>query len=331
MRGRLLSTLLAAGFGLAGCGDADRVGTGEPVRVRVRAGASFAEVTDSLHAKALVARPQLFRGYARVTGKATQVKPGTYEFHQDAGWRHVLDVLVAGDVLTTKLTIPEGMRLGDIVDRVAGVAGVPADSLLAAMDDTLAAQRFRVPGPTLEGYLYPATYTLPVDTHPDSIVAELVQTYQRVWTEERRARARAIGLSERQVVTLASIIEEEAVDPDEMAVISAVYHNRLRIGMALQADPTVQYALGNHRERLLYADIERVRDHPYNTYARPGLPPGPIASASERAIDAALHPADVPWLYFVAQSDGTHVFSRTLAEHNRARARIRRERRARTS
>jgi UPF0755 protein len=331
MRARLLSLLLAAGLGLAGCGDVDREGTGEPVRVRVRAGASFGEGTDSLRAKLLVDEPRVFRWYARLTGKATQVKPGTYEFHQDAGWRHVLDVLVAGDIVTTKLTIPEGMRLDDIAVRVAEVAGVGADSLRAALRDTAAAARFRVPGPTLEGYLYPATYTLPVDTHPDSIVAELVRTYRRVWTDERRARATAVGLSERQVVTLASIIEEEAIDPDEMPIISAVYHNRLRIGMALQADPTVQYALGNHRERLLYADIERVRDHPYNTYARPGLPPGPIASASERAIEAALYPADVPWLYFVARNDGTHVFSRTLAEHNRARASIRRERRARAS
>jgi UPF0755 protein len=133
------------------------------------------------------------------------------------------------------------------------------------------------------------------------------------------------------VVTLASIIEKEAVNPEEMPLISSVYHNRLRIGMALQADPTVQYALGGHRERLLYADIERVRGHPYNTYARPGLPPGPIASASERAIDAALSPADAKYLYFVARSDGTHVFSRTLDEHNQARANIRREQRARPS
>jgi UPF0755 protein len=110
-----------------------------------------------------------------------------------------------------------------------------------------------------------------------------------------------------------------------MPVISAVYHNRLRIGMPLQADPTVQYALGGHRERLLYADIDRVADHPYNTYTQPGLPPGPIASPAERAIDAALAPADVDFLYFVARPDGSHVFSRTLAEHNRARVEIRRQ------
>jgi UPF0755 protein len=315
---------------VAACGGRGE-GTGEPVRIRVRAGAPFSEVADSLQAARIITQPRLFRWYARLSGKATRVKPGTYEFRPEVAWGRLLDDLVAGNIVTAKLTIPEGMALADIAERIAAIAGVNADSLRSSMRDTASAARFEVPGPTLEGYLYPATYTMPVDAPADTILAELVRTYKRVWTEERRARAAALGMSERQVVTLASIIEKEAVNPEEMPLISSVYHNRLRIGMALQADPTVQYALGGHRERLLYADIERVRGHPYNTYARPGLPPGPIASASERAIDAALSPADAKYLYFVARSDGTHMFSRTLDEHNQARANIRREQRARPS
>src|SRR5690606_19634474 len=125
-----------------------------------------------------------------------------------------------------------------------------------------------------------------------------------------------------------SIVEKEARIASEMPTIAAVYHNRLRIGYPLQADPTVQYALGGHRERLLYADIDSVADNPYNTYRNAGLPPGPIASPSARAIDATLNPADVDYLHLVARPDGSHVFTRSLEEHNRAKAAIRRERSA---
>lgn len=320
----LATALVLGSAACAGSGE----GTGNAVRVRVRQGAPFSEVADSLGALGIIENAGMFRLYARFTGKAKLIRPGTYEFRQGAGWAYVLGELVAGRILTEKLVIPEGLRVGEIADLIAALADVDGDSLAATLTDTAAARRHGVPGPTMEGYLYPATYTVPVDASADALVAELVAAYHAVWTSERRQRAAAIGLSEREVVTLASIIEEEAMRAEEMPLISAVYHNRLRIGMALQADPTVQYALGGHRERLLFADIEKVQDHPYNTYARPGLPPGPIAAPSERAIDAALDPDDVDYLYFVARPDGTHVFSRTLAEHNRAIAAIRRERRA---
>jgi len=320
------SALVLACVVLVGACEAGATG-GEPVRIRVPAGAPFALVADSLAAKGVIGSTRLFRLYARIGGRANRIKPGTYEFVPGTAWHTVLDDLIAGRIITGRLVVPEGLLLSDILGRIAEFSGVSADSLRTAFGDTSAARRYDVPGPTLEGYLYPATYTLPIEAGPDTIVREMVETYQRVWTPERRSAAAAAGLSEREVVTLASIIEKEAVRPEEMPLIGAVYRNRLRIGMALQADPTVQYALGGHRERLLYADIDRVRDHPYNTYARAGLPPGPIAASSDRAIDAALHPTDADFLYFVARPDGTHVFSRTLAEHNRARFEIRSEQR----
>jgi UPF0755 protein len=156
----------------------------------------------------------------------------------------------------------------------------------------------------------------------------MVASYRKVWDSARQAKADSVGMSEREVVTLASIIEKEARKPEEMPLISSVYHNRLRFGYPLQADPTVQYALGRHRERLLYSDIDSVADNPYNTYRIRGLPPGPIGSPSARAIDAALAPADTDFLYFVARPDGSHVFTRSLEEHNRAKAAIRRQRNA---
>lgn len=308
---------------LAACGGE---GEGEPVRVHVPRGASFSTVADSLDAHNIVGMSPLFRLYARATGAASRVKPGTYAFRRNTDWRRILADLQAGRVLTARITIPEGWDARNISPRVAAITGADADSVLAAIVDATRAEAFGVPGPTLEGYLYPATYTFPVDPPLDTVLAEMVERYKMVWTNERRAAADSIGMTERQVVTLASIVEKEARQADEMPVIAAVYHNRLRIGYPLQADPTVQYALGVHRERLLYAAIDSAADNPYNTYRHPGLPPGPIASPSDRAIDATLRPAQNDYLYFVARPDGSHIFTRSLEEHNRAKAAVQRER-----
>ncbi len=303
-------------------------GSGEPVRVHVPVGASFSQVADSLAAKDIVRAAALFKLYARATGDAGNVKPGTYAFREGTGWKTVLSSLVSGDVLTERVVIPEGWNLAGIAPRIAAVTDLDADTILDVLTDSASVTRFDVPGPTLEGYLYPATYTFPLNLPLDTVIGHMVATYRAAWTPERRARADSIGMSEREVVTLASIVEKEAKVASEMSTIAAVYHNRLRIGMALQADPTVQYALGTHRARLLYASIDSVADNPYNTYRHPGLPPGPIASPSTRAIDAVLRPADARYLYFVARPDGSHVFTSSLAEHNRAKAAAQRARAA---
>ncbi len=323
--GRAPGIAVALGLALvaAGCGRGD----GDVQRVRVPAGASFSEVTDSLAGKGIIHAPTLFRVYARVTGTDRNIKPGTYGFRKGTGWKRVLDDLRAGRVMTVKLVIPEGWDLRRIAPRVALLTGLPADSVLAALADTARVSQYGVPGPTLEGYLYPATYIFPLDAPLDTVLERLTAEYAARWTPARQARADSLGMSEREVVTLASIVEKEAKVRDEMPLIAAVYHNRLRIGYPLQADPTVQYALGEHQARLLYSHIDSVADDPYNTYRHPGLPPGPIGSPSERGLDATLYPADVKFLYFVARHDGRHVFSRSLDEHNRAKAEIRRQRR----
>ncbi|HEX7119611.1 MAG TPA: endolytic transglycosylase MltG [Longimicrobiales bacterium] len=322
MRSIALAAILAATASACG-GDGD----GDLIRVRVPRGASFSAVTDSLSKKGIIRAPTLFRVYARLTGADRNIKPGTYGFRKGTGWKRVLDDLHAGRILRIRLVIPEGWDLRKIAPRVAAVTGLPADSVFAAISDPAAAERYGVPGPTLEGYLYPATYIFPVDGPLDAVLRRLTTEYRRRWTPARQARADSIGMTEREVVTLASIVEKEAKVWDEMPLIAAVYHNRLRIGYPLQADPTVQYALGEHQTRLLYAHIDSVADNPYNTYRHPGLPPGPIASPSERALDATLYPADVNYLYFVARPDGRHVFTRSLAEHNRAKAAVRQSRR----
>ncbi|CAN5743302.1 endolytic transglycosylase MltG [soil metagenome] len=299
-------------------------GDGDAVRVTVPAGASFSQVTDSLAAHDIVRAPPLFTLYARATGAANSVKPGTYEFRPNTSWGRVLDDLQAGRVINARIVIPEAWDLRGIAPRIAAALDLDEDSVMAALTDSTAVQRLGVPGPTLEGYLYPATYTFPITVPLDTVIARMVATYQQAWTPERRARADSIGMNEREIVTLASIIEKEARRREEMTTISAVYHNRLRRGHRLEADQTVQYALGEHQARLLYAHIDSVAGNPYNTYRHFGLPPGPIASPSAAGIDAALQPADVEYLFFVARPDGTHIFTHNLAEHNRARVEVRR-------
>lgn len=312
-------TCAALLLAVAGCG----AGTGDPVRVHVPAGASFAQVTDSLSARGIIRAAPVFKLYARARGATQGVQPGTYAFRAGTNWAQILDDLNAGRVLTARLVIPEAWDLRGIAPRVAALTGLGEDTVMHVLTDTAVANRLGVPGPTLEGYLYPATYTFPVEAPLDSILARMVATYRRIWTPERRARADSIGLSEREVVALASIVEKEARQRDEMPTIAGVYHNRLRRNWRLEADPTVQYALGEHQERLLYAHIDETADNPYNTYRIFGLPPGPIGSPSVLGIDATLWPDTVDYMFFVARPDGSHIFTRTLDEHNRARVAVR--------
>ncbi len=321
LRGLVWAAGLAAlaGWWIA-CGG---VGQGPLERVHVPEGASFTQVADTLAAHEIIKAPFLFQVVAYLTGAAGHVRPGTYGFQRGAGWLSILGELRAGRVLTVKLVVPEGWTLPRIAARLARVTPFPEENILALLKDPQTTRRFGVPGPTMEGYLYPATYSWPADTPLDSMLWSMVHRYERVWTPARRARADSLGMNAREAVTLASIVQAEAKIPKDMPIIAGVYRNRLRIGMPLQADPTVQYALRVRKDRLLYADIQSVANDPYNTYTHKGLPPGPIGCPDEQALDAALYAADVDYLYFVARPDGTDIFSRTLAQHNRAKAQVR--------
>jgi UPF0755 protein len=238
----------------------------------------------------------------------------------------MLDAMQRGAVLTVPLTVPEGFTARQIADRVAAFSGVDPARVRELVDDSAFASALGVPGPTLEGYLFPDTYRFAEGLPPEDVLRAMVNRYRAWWTPERKARLEADALTERELVTLASIVEKEARVAPERPIIAGVYRNRLDRGMLLQADPTVQYALGEPKERLLYRDIDAVADHPYNTYTQPGLPPGPIASPGAASLEAALEPADVPYLFFVARPDGSHEFTRTAREHVNAKNRIRAER-----
>ena len=290
---------------------------GPPVRVVVPQGASFRAAADSLGNAGVIRSPTLFRVYAKVRGGDRAIKPGTYLLRRGSSWNTVLTALREGKGMMFTVTIPEGFTLTQIVPAIARALEVPADSVIAATRDTAHLDRLGVPTPMLEGYLFPDTYMFLPGTPARVAVNAMVRRFEQVWRPEWTARLDTLGMTRHEVVTLASIVEREAKRPDERPVIAGVYRNRLRAGMRLEADPTVQYARGIHTNRVLFRDLDV--DSPYNTYRHAGLPPGPIASPGEASLRASLYPADVPYKFFVAYPDGRHEFTVDFTQHSAAR------------
>jgi UPF0755 protein len=297
-------------------------GTGD-VRVLVPHGATLRVAAESLAKAGVVQNATAFRLYGMLRGSDRSIRAGTYVFKRGTSWGEVLDDLRGGKGLEHAITIPEGWSLFQIVPQLARVLEVPVDSVQAAVRDTALLHRLDVPTPTLEGYLFPDTYVFPDGTTARAAIRVMVERFERVWQPDWNARVQALAMSRHDVMALASIVEKEARLPEERPVIAAVYLNRLKAGMLLQADPTVQYALGKHVARVLYKDLEV--ESPYNTYKHTGLPPGPIASPGKPSIVAALNPANVPYTYFVAHPDGHHEFTTSFAAHSIAVRGARRE------
>jgi UPF0755 protein len=258
-----------------------------------------------------------FRAALWWTGAARSLKAGEYRFDRSASAVEVIDRLERGDVYARRVTFPEGLTIAEMAEIAAGHGfGAAPDFITAARDRALIAD-LDPRATDLEGYLFPDTYALPRGTPPGAIVATMVTRFRATYDEALRARAAAQGLTTREVVTLASLVEEETGRPEERPVVAAVYRNRLAIRMPMQADPTVVYALAKARKydgNIRRQDLNF--DSPYNTYRYPGLPPGPIAAPGRASLEAALAPADVMFLYFVSRNDGSHAFAETLREHN---------------
>ena len=288
-------------------------GTGQ-VRVIVPRGATLRVAAESLAKAGVVQNATAFRLYGMLRGSDRSIRAGTYVFKRGVSWGEVLDDLRGGKGLEHAITIPEGWSLIQIVPQLARVLEVPVDSVQAAVRDTALLHALDVPTPTLEGYLFPDTYVFTDGTTARTAIRVMVERFQRVWQPEWNDRVQALAMSRHDVMALASIVEKEARLPEERPVIAAVYLNRLKKGMLLQADPTVQYALGKHVARVYYKDL--AVESPYNTYKHTGLPPGPIASPGKPSIVAALNPANVPYTYFVAYPDGHHEFTTNFAAHS---------------
>ncbi len=266
----------------------------------------------------VVADPLTFRAALWLSGRGRDLKAGEYRFDRDLTPLEVIDRLARGDVYKRLITFREGLTIVEMSTVFAERGfGAAADFIAAAQNAALIAD-LDPDARDLEGYLFPETYALPRGTSAQELVAQMVALFKRLYAEPLRAEAAAAGLTTRQVVTLASLVEKETARAEERPLVAAVYRNRLRIGMGMQADPTVIFALqkaGQYDGNLSRADLQF--DSPYNTYRYSGLPPGPIAAPGLAALEATVRPAAVPHLYFVSRNDGTHVFADTLAEHNR--------------
>ncbi len=291
--------------------------TGETF-VEIPNGESTAGIGRRLVAAGVIRDELTFRLAVRWHAGGRSLKAGEYRFSEPASPGTVIDRLARGDVYLVPLTFPEGLTAEEMAKlfEQSGLGSASAFVAAARVPDAIKA--IDPEADSLEGYLFPDTYHLPRTLAAPALVDRMVRRFISVFDEDLQSRAKATGLTVRQLMSLAALVEKQTARGDERPIVAAVYHNRLRIGMPMQADPTVIYALklaGRWDGNITRADLQF--DSPYNTYRYPGLPPGPIASPGKAAIEAAIAPADVDYLYFVSRNDGSHVFARTLPEHNR--------------
>jgi UPF0755 protein len=273
--------------------------------VEVPPGLGMRAIGQRLVAAGVIRDALTFRTALWLEGRATRLKAGEYRFTDPMTPSAVIEKLRRGDVFVIPITFPEGLNVFEMAKIFESKGFGDAQSFVDA------ARGF-------EGYLFPNTYSLSRRTDAAKLVHQMREAFDHALTPDIRTAAQARGLTVRQLVTLASIVEKETGNPAERPLVASVYENRLRVGMALQCDPTVIYALelaGRYDGNIRRDDLQI--DSPYNTYRYPGLPPGPIASPGRASLEAVVHPADSDYLYFVSRNDGSHVFAKTLAEHAR--------------
>ncbi len=296
----------------------------DSILVVIPRGTAPVQVASLLHDAGVIRSPFFFRTLVRLRFASERLKAGEYLFEGSSRPGEVLSRIVAGDVYLHRITIPEGFTGREVIERLSGRGLAVAGELEAAFADASPIRDLDPEASNLEGYLFPDTYHFPRGIPAARILAEMVARFRQELDEDLLARASETGMTLREIVTIASLVEKETSIPEERERISAVFHNRLQRGMALQCDPTVIYALaaeGLFHGTLTREDLEYAS--PYNTYLHPGLPPGPIASPGKAALEAAVSPAPVRDLYFVADGKGGHFFSVSLEDHLRAVERYR--------
>jgi peptidoglycan lytic transglycosylase G len=289
-----------------------------PQTVLIPAGASLRQIATQLEEAGVIRHRWMFVLYVKVLHPGAPLQAGEYALRATMSPVQIARLLRSGKIIQHALTIPEGATVREIALLVAAKGLGDRQTIVDLASDPAFIASLGLDQPSLEGYLFPDTYYVPRGMRERDLLALLVRTLRHTYAGEIAGHAQQMGLNQHEVLTLASLIEKEAQLDDERPLIAAVYHNRLRHGMRLQCDPTVIYALGERFDGNLRR-IDLDVDSPYNTYRYAGLPPGPIANPGRRSIEAAVAPAAVDYLYFVAtKQQGKHQFSRTLAEHNQA-------------
>lgn len=301
----------AALFLLTPPGSGDKVMLADFVK-----GSSLRRFAESLEKGGVIRSPRLFVLYARLRGDDNRLQAGTYRFTDALSPAEILRAMTHGEVYEQRFAVPEGYSVYQVAELLEGRKLFPKERFLAACFDEKLLASLKLPGESVEGYLFPSTYGIRPGMDEAATIRMMVETFNRNVGGLFPSGGPVRGLSRHQVVTLASMVEKEAVVAKEQPLIASVFLNRLRKGMPLQSDPTSVYGVRAFAGKIRKADIQR--DNPYNTYRIKGLPPGPIGNPGNGAIDAVLKPATSPYLYFVAKNDGTHYFSTSLEEHNRA-------------
>ncbi len=291
------------------------------VEIEIPEGSTYKQALNILADNNFIRDRNLFLLIGKLYGIDKKIRAGYYVFWGSMSPWQVFKKLVAGDIIENEITILEGDNLFEIGRKLEESKIMSRDYFESLANDREFLSSLNINAPTLEGYLFPDTYRFAKGTKPEAILRLMVDKLREKFTEEMRHRLKEMGLSENEILTLASIIEKEAVVDDERPIISAVFHNRLKRHMPLQADPTAIYGVKNSGTKITKSDLKNKTR--YNTYLIRGLPPGPIASPGIKSIRAALYPADVPYIYFASNLDGTHSFSATLSEHNEAVKRLR--------
>lgn len=293
---------------------------GDPVEVRIPPGLTTAAIADTLHAHGVIGNPTGFRLLARLSGYDRRLQHGHYRLRRNSPLPVVLNQLSTRGRTSVTVTIPEGWRLLQIAGALAEAGVCGREEFVAACQDRVLLAGLGIPNRSAEGWLFPDTYEFELDSEPSRVVTRMAGKFAEVYAE--LVKEAAPRLDDRETVILASIVEREGVVPAELPVIAGVFLNRLARALPLQSCATVLYALPEYKEQLSLEDVHY--PSPYNTYLRPGLPPGPISNPGRTALRAAIRPARHDFLYFVANGDGTHTFSRTLREHEQAQRRLRR-------
>ena len=286
-------------------------------KVTINSKSTLSDLSQQLYNKKIISNKKMFTWAVQLLGKETKIPIGTFRLIDAKSNFEIIDQLVYGSPELKKVTILEGWSLEQIAQYLNKIMDFDQDKIIKISNDQRIIKKYGINASSMEGYLYPETYLFFTGDSPDYVINHLLEQYKRFWTDQLIERAEAIDMSIHEVITLASIIEGEAIYDIERPTISGVYHNRLKKGMLLQADPTIQYIIEDGPRRLLNKDL-RI-DSPYNTYKYAGLPPGPINSPGKESLMAALYPEKNDFLFFVATGDGYHTFSKNERDHNNAK------------
>ncbi|MBC8183365.1 endolytic transglycosylase MltG [candidate division KSB1 bacterium] len=291
--------------------------TKEPIEVKIKPGFSLRIIADTLESKGLIKNKEDFILANKLFRNVNRLKAGRYNIKKGLSVYDVMNIIVEGKTSNIKVVIQEGLISTQIASILAKKVEIDSTKFNKLLSDTSIINQFKLRSNSLEGYLFPNTYFFHWGITEKEIIKILLKEFNRNFSDSLKAIATDKGWKVGQILTLASIIEGEALIDSERAVISSVYHNRLQKGMLLQADPTIQYIIPDGPRRLLNKDL--AIDSPYNTYIYPGLPPGPVNNPGKISIVAAISPVKTDYLYFVAKGDGSHIFSKTLSQHLRAK------------